>query len=288
LRVAEVTETATFLKTAAPIAQLLEPPSRVGLAIADLGDGLRRSWLWVTLAQQDIKLRYRGSVLGPFWQTLTTAVMIAGMGVIYSKLFHTELQDYLPTLTVGLIFWIFIAGLITEGCGTFTAVQGIIQQVKLPFSLHVYRLVYRNLLTLGHNFVIVPIVLFLFPHPTAWWRMLELLPGLALITLNGVWISILLGMISARFRDVPPIVSSIVQVLFFMTPVMWPIEALGENAWWAQYNPLFAMLDVMRSPLLGMKNAPHSWTLLVVMTVLGCAGTFAFFARFRHRLAFWV
>ena len=283
-----MTETATFLKAAAPVANFVEPPSRLSLAIADLGDGLRRSWLWVTLAQQDIKLRYRGSVLGPFWQTLTTAVMIAGMGVIYSKLFHTELHDYLPTLTVGLIFWIFIAGLITEGCGTFTAGQGIIQQVKLPFSLHVYRLVYRNILTLGHNFVIVPIVLFLFPHPTAWWRMLELLPGLALITLNGVWISILLGMISARFRDVPPIVASIVQVLFFMTPVMWPIEALGENAWWAQYNPLFAMLDVMRSPLLGMKNAPHSWTLLVVMTVLGCAGTFAFLARFRHRLAFWV
>jgi ABC-type polysaccharide/polyol phosphate export permease len=286
---AVVIDTRTIIDVAAPsVAEFGPAPSRVALVITDFLEGARRSWLWATLAQQDIKLRYRGSVLGPLWQTLTTVVMIAGMGVIYSKLFHIELQDYLPMLTVGLIFWMFIAGMITEACGTFTAVQGIIQQVKLPFSLHVYRLVYRNLLTLGHNFVIIPLVLFIFPHPIAPWRLLELIPGLALILLNGIWISILLGMVSARYRDIPPIVASIIQVVFFITPVMWPVEALGENAWWAQLNPLFAMLDVIRSPLLGMANAPYSWTLLSGMTVVGCAATFAFFVRFRHRLAFWV
>ena len=114
--------------------------------------------------------------------------------------------------------------MITEGCGTFYSVQGIIQQVKLPFSLHAYRLVYRNLLILLHNFVIIPIVLMIFPQPIEWLRLLELGPGLALIVLNGVWVSILLGMISARFRDVPPIVASIVQVVFFITPIFWPAD----------------------------------------------------------------
>ena len=264
------------------------PPSRLALATIDLLDGMWRIWHWSTLAQQDIKLRYRGSVLGPFWQTLTTAVMIGGMGVIYSQLFHQDIHDYLPMLTVGLIFWMFVAGIITEGCGTFTAVQGIIQQVKLPFSLHVYRLVYRNVLTLGHNFLIVPIVLFIFPRPIHWPSLLLLPPALLLVTFNGIWISFFLGMVSARYRDVPPIVASIVQVAFFMTPVMWPIEALGSNAWWAQFNPLFAMIDVLRSPLLGMPIAPYSWYLLVSMTIAGSAVTYAFFVRFRHRLAFWV
>jgi len=270
------------------ILELPGPPSRVALALTDLAEGIRKSWLWTTLAQQDVKLRYRGSILGPFWQTLTTAVMIGGMGLIYAKLFHTELQDYLPMLTVGLIFWMFIAGMITEGCGTFVGVQGIIQQVRLPFSLHAYRLVYPNLLTLAHNFVIVPVVLLIFPHPIEWIRLLELVPGLILITITGIWVSVLLGMISARFRDVPPIVASIVQVVFFMTPVMWPIEALGPNAWWAQLNPLFAAVDVLRGPLLGQPTARYSWVILATMTVLGCAAAFAFFARFRSRIAFWV
>jgi ABC-2 type transport system permease protein/lipopolysaccharide transport system permease protein len=270
------------------IAELPEPPSRAALAATDLLEGIRKSWLWTTLAQQDVKLRYRGSILGPFWQTLTTAVMIGGMGLIYAELFHTELHDYLPMLTVGLIFWMFIAGMITEGCGTFVGVQGIIQQVRLPFSLHAYRLVYRNLLLLAHNFVIVPIVLVIFPHSINWMRLFELVPGLILITITGIWVSVLLGMISARFRDVPPIVASVVQVVFFMTPIMWPIEALGPNARWAQFNPLFAAVDVLRGPLLGQPTARYSWTILATMTVLGCAAAFAFFARFRSRIAFWV
>jgi ABC-2 type transport system permease protein/lipopolysaccharide transport system permease protein len=270
------------------IAELPEAPSRAVLAMTDLIEGVRKSWLWTTLAQQDVKLRYRGSILGPFWQTLTTAVMIGGMGLIYAELFHTELHDYLPMLTVGLIFWMFIAGMITEGCGTFVGVQGIIQQVRLPFSLHAYRLVYRNLLLLAHNFVIVPIVLVIFPHSINWMRLFELVPGLILITITGIWVSVLLGMISARFRDVPPIVASVVQVVFFMTPIMWPIEALGPNARWAQFNPLFAAVDVLRGPLLGQPTARYSWTILATMTVLGCAAAFAFFARFRSRIAFWV
>jgi ABC-2 type transport system permease protein/lipopolysaccharide transport system permease protein len=270
------------------IAELPEPSSRAALAATDLLEGIRKSWLWTTLAQQDVKLRYRGSILGPFWQTLTTAVMIGGMGLIYAELFHTELYDYLPMLAVGLIFWMFVAGMITEGCGTFVGVQCIIQQVRLPFSLHAYRLVYRNLLLLAHNFVIIPIVLLIFPHPISWFRLIELVPGLILIIVTGLWVSVLLGMISARFRDVPPIVASIVQVVFFMTPVMWPSEALGRNAWWAQLNPLFAAIDVLRGPLLGQPTASYSWIILVTMTVVGCFAAFAFFARFRSRIAFWV
>jgi ABC-2 type transport system permease protein/lipopolysaccharide transport system permease protein len=266
---------------------LPEQSDRIYSAAADLIDGLARSWLWTTLAHQDLKLRYRGSILGPFWQTITTGVMIAAMGFIYAALFHTSVDDYLPLLAVGLIFWQFTSGMITEGCTTFYSVQGIIQQVKLPLSLHAYRLVYRNLLILLHNFVIIPVVFTIFPKPVAWLQVLELGPGLVLILLNGVWVSILLGMISARFRDVPPIVGSIVQVVFFITPIFWPAAGLGANRWLAEFNPIYAAIDVMRAPLLGQPTEPYSWLILVMATVLGWAGTFAFFARFRTRIAYW-
>jgi homopolymeric O-antigen transport system permease protein len=261
---------------------------RIAAAAADLRDGLDRRWLWMALAHQDMRLRYRGSLLGPFWQTVTTVVMIGSMGLIYAKLFQTTLQNYLPMLTVGLIVWQFISGMIIEGCSTFLSAQGIIQQVKLPLSLHVYRLVYRNLLVLAHNFVIVPIVLLMFPRPLAWLRLAELLPGMALLVLNGVSVSFLFGMISARFRDVPPIVASIVQVAFFVTPIFWSAEALGANRWWAELNPLFAAIDVLRAPLLGRSTAPHSWQILVLVSGLLGGVSFAFFARFRARIAFWV
>ena len=273
---------------AGSVVDIRGPPTRFGSAVSDIVEGFRQNWLWVRLAHQDMRLRYRGSVLGPFWQTLTTAIMIGAMGFIYAKLFHTEIENYLPMLAVGLILWQFSAGMITEGCGTFDTVRGIIQQVKLPFSLHACRLVYRNVLVLAHNFIIVPVVLIIFPHPIEWLRLLELGPGFVLITINGVAVSVLLGMISARFRDVPPIVANIVQVVFFVTPIFWPASALGEYRSFATLNPLYPAIDVIRAPLLGQPTEPYSWTILIMVTAVNCAVSFLFFSRFRSRIAFWV
>lgn len=262
-------------------------PSRAVQALLDLLVGLRKSWLWSEVAKQDIRLRYRGSILGPFWLTVSTLVMIGSMGFLYAKLFHTAVSSYLPFLTVGLVTWQFLSSLIIEGCGTFTNASSIIQQVPLPYSVHVYRVVFRNLLVLAHNAVIIPIVLWIFkvtPH----WEMVWILPGLFVVSLNGVWLGILFGMLSARFRDVPPIVASFVQVVFFITPIFWSADTLGKWRALGQLNPLFAAIDVIRAPLLGIPLAPHSWTVLLVVTSAGCVGTFAVFARLRIRIPFWV
>jgi ABC-type polysaccharide/polyol phosphate export permease len=83
-------------------------------------------------------------------------------------------------------------------------------------------------------------------------------------------------------------VGSFRQVLFFMTPIIWPAEMLGRWQAIATYNPLFAAIDVVRAPLLGVPTAETSWIILLVMTILGCGITFALFARFRSRIAYWI
>ncbi|HTW52974.1 MAG TPA: ABC transporter permease [Stellaceae bacterium] len=264
------------------------PPSRLTRALADFVEACSLFWFWTRLAHQDMRMRYRGSVIGPFWQTLTTGIMIGSMGVIYAKLFHTEMKEYLPMLACGLISWQLVAGLITESCGAFDAVRGIIQQVRLPFFLHAFRLVYRNILLFLHSFVIIPIVLFIFPHPIEPMRLVELIPAMVLIAVNGVATSIILGMICARFRDVPLIVANIVQVTFFLTPIVFTPSALGDKVWLAYGNPLFAAVDVMRAPLLGQPTAPYSWAMLLFTTVLSSGISFLFFVRFRGRIAYWV
>jgi ABC-type polysaccharide/polyol phosphate export permease len=263
------------------------PPSRTALAWRDLADGFGRSWLWGALALQDIRLRYRGSVLGPFWLTISTLVMVVAMGAIYGRLFHVDIATYLPYLCIGLIVWQNFSSTITEGCETFLREQSVIQQVPIPFSIHAYRNVCRNFIVLAHNLVIVPIGLVIFAIPIDW-HTLEIIPGFLLLAINGFWISILLGLISARFRDVPPIVASFLQVLFFVTPIIWPVEMLGDWQAIATLNPLFAAIDVVRAPLLGVATAESSWIALMIMTVLGCSVTFAMFARFRTRIAYWI
>jgi ABC-type polysaccharide/polyol phosphate export permease len=256
-------------------------------ASADLAEGTTRSWMWLAMAMEDIRMRYQGSLLGPFWLTISMAIMIAAMGLIYARMFHQEIDRYLPFLTVGLVIWNFISTVITEGCQTFLSAQNIITQVRMPFSIHAWRTVYRNLIVLAHNMVIVPFVLVAFKVPVGW-SVISIIPALALLTINGIWISILLGMISARYRDVPPIVMNFVQVLFFITPIFWPPEALGIWMQALPLNPLFAAVDVVRAPLLGDSPLKYSWSVLTAATIVGSVVTFWLFARFRSRIAYWV
>jgi ABC-type polysaccharide/polyol phosphate export permease len=266
---------------------LPQPPSSVTAAWVDLVQGTARSWMWSSMAMQDIKLRYRGSVLGPFWLTISMVVMIVAIGLIYARLFNVEVGRYLLFLTVGLVIWQFVSSLITDGCQTFLSARHVISQVCLPFSVHVWRTVCRNLIILAHNAVIVPFVLVIFGVPIGW-NVLTIIPALAVLTINGVWVSILMGMLGARYRDVPPIMVNFVQVAFFITPVFWPPEALGHWTPYLVLNPLFAAIDVVRAPLLGTAPLPYAWSVLLVVTVLGCAATFALFVKFRSRIPYWV
>ena len=240
----------------------------------------------MALAFQDIKLRYRGSVLGPFWLTISTVVMVASMGVIYSTLFNISVSTYLPYLAIGLILWGYISAAISEGCQSFLSAEGIIQTVPLPYSVHIYRAVFRNLIVLAHSLVIIPLILLIFQLPVGW-RVLEIVPALILYAINGVWISIFFGMLSARYRDVPPIVANFTQVLFFLTPVIYPDSLLGNWRAVADLNPAFAAIDVVRAPLLDVATSTYSWPMLLVTTTAGCLGTFIIFARFRARIAYW-
>jgi ABC-type polysaccharide/polyol phosphate export permease len=263
------------------------PSSKAAVAWRDLVDGAAKSWIWTALAVQDVRMRYRGSILGPFWLTISMLVMAAAMGLIYPRLFGVDPKTYLPYLITGLVIWQFISGIVTEGCDTFLRAQSVIQQIPMPFSIQVYRTVGRNLLVLAHSFVVIPIGLVILRLAVDW-HIVETAAGLALLALNGVWISLLLGMLSARFRDIPPIVANFMQIGFFITPIFWPIGALGDWKLIATLNPLFAAIDVVRAPLLGLAVSETSWIVLLCTTVLGCGITFALFARFRTRIAYWI
>jgi ABC-type polysaccharide/polyol phosphate export permease len=261
---------------------------RIAQALNDIKSGAGRWWIWSSLASQDIRERYRGSVLGPFWLTLSMAIMIGTLGLVYSALFNISLDDYLPFLTLGLLFWTFISTILTDACTCFISAGSVIHQVRMPFTVHVCRTLYRNLLILAHNAVVAIIVL-------AWFRTsinrdaLLVLPGVLALLANGVWACFLLGMICARFRDVVPIVSSVVQIVFFLTPILWQPGSLGgRHSWIVDWNPFYAMIEIVRAPLLGQATDPRMWFFVFVVTAVGWTAAFVFFARFRARIPFWV
>ena len=252
----------------------------------DLAGGVGEYWIWGSLAVRDVLTRHQGSYLGPFWITLSTAVMVAALTIIFSGAFRVGVSSYVPYLAIGMVLWQFLSGMVLESCTTFLSAD-MIGLVPMRRSIHVYRLVSRNLMIACYNAIALVVLLAWFDVPVTA-RLLELFPALLLYALNGIWLSVILGMLCVRFRDASPIVASILQVGFFVTPVFWPIETVGKWRHLAELNPFFAAIDIVRSPLLNAATAPTSWTIMIAVTAAGSAAGFFALAAWRNQIVYWV
>ena len=256
-------------------------------ALRDLKEGAARYPLWATLAWLDIRQRYRRSAIGPFWITISMGAMIAGLGFLYAGLFRQRTASYLPFLAAGLVVWGLISALVLDSCATFIGAEGTIKQIKAPLSVYVYRVVWRNLIVFAHYVWIYAIVALACGVQVGGATLLAV-PGMLILVLNGVWVALLLGLLCARFRDIPQLVVNLVQVVFFITPIMWSADQLSDLAVFADLNPFYHLIAIVREPLLGHAPAMAHWWTSLGITIAGFAVAFAFFARYRWRIAYWV
>ena len=259
------------------------PMHDFSMAFADLRASFERIGLAWSLAWHDVVSRYRGSILGPFWITLSMGLMVAGIGFLYANLFKVPVQEFIPYVALGIVFWGLIANVILEGCSAFVQASGILSQTSLPMMTFVWRTVMRNVINFLHHLVIIIGVLVYYDH----WRQADVpraLVGVLLMLANISWVSLAAGLASARFRDIPQIVASVIQFAMFMTPVFWlPGGRLVDHAV-LLCNPFYHLLTVARAPLLGEAVAPITYVGLSIMAVVGWIATFAAFANIRRRI----
>jgi lipopolysaccharide transport system permease protein len=262
--------------------------ARHSLAARDVADGLSRFRLACVLGWLDIRLRYRGSLLGPFWLTLSTAIMVASLGWLYAALFKMDIREYLPFIAVSLVLWnSFLAQIVSEACACFTQSEAMIRSMRMPYTIHALRTVVRNLLVLAHNIIVVIVVFMIF---RVWpgWHALVALPGFVLWMIDGIAACLLLGAVCARFRDIAPIVGSVMQIAFFLTPIIWKPELVGNKAVYLPLNPFFSLLEVVRQPLLGGLPSAVIGASALGYSLLLMALAWLAFMHARARVAFWV
>ncbi|WP_054056176.1 ABC transporter permease [Alloactinosynnema sp. L-07] len=282
-------------------------------AVDDLRQGFHQRELWGHLGWQDIKQRYRRSVIGPLWITLSMAVTAAGLGLLYSQLFGTPIGTFLPYLTVGFIVWNFMLGCMTEGAETFIANEGLIKHLPAPLTVYALRTVWRLTLMFAHNLLVYAIVLAIFfpdlvkdgyllsdkglPQPGLDWTIVLSVPAFALIALNGTWVALLFGIISTRYRDIPQVIGALTQLLFFMTPIVWPVDILTkrlgeEGGNWVvllvELNPLYHFIEILRAPLIGSTQSWHHWAVVGGITIVGWALALVAMRNYRARISYWV
>ncbi len=263
-------------------------PKQYYLAVTDVALAFKRSELWLRFAWMDIKLRYRGSVLGPFWISFSMLIFISALGFVYSSLFHQPTKTYIPFLTTGFLVWMFMSACLMECGDVFLQSRGFILQINMPLMTYVLRMTWKNVLIFLHNAVVF-IVVALFFRVALHWSSLLAIPALLLLFVNILWACLLLGIFGTRFRDIPPIVSSLMQVAFFITPVTWmPNLVSGKAALVVSCNPLSYFLDLVRQPLLGQVASLNTWIVCLSLTILGWLLTLIVFARARRRVPFWL
>lgn len=233
-------------------------------------------------------MRYRRSSIGPLWITISMAVTIYSMGFLYGHLFKVKLENYFPFLAAGIIGWTLISTLILESSNAFIESEPYIRNQESYMSLFITRLVLRNMIIFIHNLIVfIPIVFFF--HVTLSLKSLLLIPGLFIISINTVFWGTLLAVIGTRYRDFAQIITSLVQVIFFLTPIMWMPTLLPERLHWVvTYNPFNQFLNLIRDPLLNNMLQPKTVLLVSLTTVLGLALYAHFLGKYKNRIVFWL
>ncbi|WP_343808457.1 ABC transporter permease [Paenochrobactrum glaciei] len=267
----------------------IEPKSGVGVALRDLGDAISKYRLALIFGWQDVAQRYRRSRVGAFWLTLNMAVFIGALGLIFGTIFRTNMQEFLPYLCAGVITWGFISTSLSEGCTSFSSSDGIILQVRLPLFTHILRALWRNMIIFAHNIIIFPVLLVIVGG-TVNFNVFWVIPGFILLCINLLWMMLVLAVVCARFRDMTQVMTNILQVLFYATPIMWMVKILPDDVsrGYIIWNPFFHFLELVRAPLFGTPPTMLNWGSSILLALIGWATAIIFFGKYRWRVAYWL
>ncbi|MEI7186603.1 ABC transporter permease [Dickeya dianthicola] len=254
----------------------------------DLKSALKNPESWVVLSWYDIKQRYKRSTLGPFWVTISTAILVGMLSLLWSTLFKLDVKDYLPFFCIGQVFWTYISTQLTEASNGFIQFDYIIRQSKISFTSIMLRILSRNIIVFLHNFIII---IFVITFVGPGWTFIALLSiiGFVLLSVALVSSSLILGIICTRFRDMQMIIQNILLVSFYFTPIMWKTDQLNEQwLYWVQFNPLVHFFNIIREPMLGHLPDQNSIVIAIAITVVLFILSMITLNKTKTKIAYWL
>jgi lipopolysaccharide transport system permease protein len=217
------------------------------------------------------------------------AVQVVAIGLVFGLIFGTPLEEFLPYLAVSLILWSFLSSSILDGSMGYITGEAILRQLPIPFYVHIIRSIWKNVLMLGHNIVILPILFIVFLRLPNW-NLLLVVPGFFITVAFLAYSSSVLALLTARYRDMQQITASVMVVMFYVTPVIWQPALIpsGTAHLLLGLNPFYHFLQIVRLPILGQAPTFENWALSLAMTLI--AGLVAYLAskKYKSRLAYWV
>lgn len=213
--------------------------------------------------------------------------MITSIGLVYGTLFGQKMGEYLPFLAVSIIFWTMFSQIVTEGSLAYISSATYIRQISTPRTVFILQVVWRNIIIFCHNVLIIVVLLVIFGVKD--FATLPLfLPGFVLFLLNAAWVAMVVALVSARFRDLPQIIAAMIQVAFYVTPIIYKPGSLTRFRWVVDYNPLTYMMSLVRDPLTGVFPSDITWAVGIALAIVGWAFALFVTGRYAKRIPYWV
>ena len=200
-----------------------------------------------------------------------------------------DLKTFIPYVAIGFIAFNWMTGMLGGGATCITLNSPSIKTSTGPLSTYALSNFASATIQFAHNAVVIVFVVVVFQGYISW--TIVVLPlALVVVAANGVAIGLWLGPVVARYRDVGPIVTSLVSVLFFFTPIFWVPGDLtnAQVAGLAGWNPFAYLLEFLRAPILGAWPREIVWVGVAIITVVNVTVGIVHFGRTRDRLAYWL
>jgi lipopolysaccharide transport system permease protein len=223
------------------------------------------------------------------WNTIGLGVQVLAIGLVFGLVFGADLTEFFPFLVVSLVLWNLIVSSISDSNTAYVSAERFIKEIPLPYYFPLIRLLSKNVLNFIHNIAIIVLVMIVFPKEWGW-NLLLVLPGFVVLVGNLLWSSTLAALVSSRFRDLPPIITSLLMVSFYVTPIIWmpqslPVEFRDVVL---TYNPFYHLMELVRGPLLGYSPALENWLVGIGLLVIGNGIAWWLARRLWWRVVYWL
>lgn len=256
-------------------------------ALADFSQGVENRHIWSRLGLNDVKNRYRRSKLGPMWAGLSILIFVCALGPVYATLMGLELREYIIHLLLGFVVWSFASSVILESGSEFINSANYLISFQLSYSTLMLRVIWRNLIVVGYQMLVFILLAAFLQHPVGLgWLVLPI--SVFLVTVNVLWVGLVVGILATRFRDLAELINNVLRLVFFITPIIWVPTLNIDLVNIVEFNPFYHLIEVIRAPLLSNSVPIKSWLVCVALSCAGWSVALPIFAKYRSRVAFWI
>ncbi len=254
----------------------------------DFASGLWHYRIWRELAWEDFVKRYRRSYFGALWATVSFMIFALAILFFFASVTGSGTYDMTSYILLGFLVFQLLSNAVNDGANVFISSATWIKSARMPLSLFAFKGITHLLMVFCFNAVGAAILLlwhgYRFPQESYW-----AIAGFAVILLDCVWVFLLLGVIVSRYRDLSHLISAIMRMAFFVSPILWePATRGGARAMIALYNPFTHFMAIVREPLLTGQIPVFSWIVVGWISLAGWLIGTLVFCLGRRRVIYWV